>query len=266
MNKNIHEEVKEAYTKVIEEQQTGAVAKLAMYDENDKMKSELAYEQSYACGNPLAISGVKEGDTVLDLGSGAGLDLILAAEKVGPTGHVYGVDMTDAMLELAAKNIEKTDHKNITLVKGIIEDIPLESNSVDWIISNCVINLSPDKREVFTEINRILKPGGQLIISDIVANDLPQKILQSKELHSACIAGATSENKYVNILEEFEFADIEILSRFIYDEAQIKQLLLTDELPGMKKMLSKMDEVTIGNLINEVVGKVASIKFYAKKA
>ncbi len=132
-----------------------------------------AVEASFGCGNPVAYSSVKPGDTVLDLGCGAGLDLLIAAEKVGPEGKVIGVDMTDAMLEKARRTIESSGLKNIELRKGFVESLPVEADAVEWVISNCFINLSPDKGKVFAETARVLKPGGCMIVSEIVAQDLP---------------------------------------------------------------------------------------------
>ena len=169
----------------------GVVAKLADYtaEEMAALPSE-AVVNSFGCGNPVAFSDVEPGDVVLDLGSGAGIDLLLAAEKVGPQGKVIGVDMTDAMIEKARKNVAEAGLENVEVRKGIIEDLPVEDGSVDWVISNCVINLSPEKSKVFAEIVRALSPGGRILVSDIVAEELPQEILENQRLYSTCLAGA----------------------------------------------------------------------------
>ena len=159
-------------------------------------------DSSFGCGNPLAFAGVKPGETVLDLGSGAGLDLLMAASKVGPTGRVIGVDMTDTMIERARANASRYGYTNIDVRKGLIEALPVETSSVDWVISNCVINLSPEKDKVFAEIARVLKPGGRISISDIVVNDLPWWVLRSAALYMACVSGAISEPDYLDGLKQ----------------------------------------------------------------
>lgn len=152
---------------------------------------------SFGCGDPLLFAEVKEGEVVLDLGSGAGYDLLAAAEKVGPTGYVVGVDMTDAMIEAARKNAASAGFKNIEVRKGIIENLPVATESVDWVISNCVVNLSPEKDRVFSEIARVLKPGGRFSISDITADDLPPDVLRDANAYDGCISGAIPEEEYL---------------------------------------------------------------------
>jgi len=142
---------------------------------------------SFGCGNPLAYSEVKEGDVVLDLGPGAGLDLLIAARKVGPSGQVIGVDMTEEMISKAEENIKAAGVKNIEVRKGLIEELPVKSSSVDWVISNCVINLSPEKEKVFSEISRVLKPGGRMVVSDMVGENIPEWLRENKNLYSACL-------------------------------------------------------------------------------
>ena len=176
---------------------------------------------SFGCGNPLAFSGVQEGDVVLDLGSGGGMDLLIAAKKVGPQGRVIGIDMTDEMIAKARENIAAAGLKNAEVRKGIIEDLLVESSSVDWVISNCVINLSPEKHRVFAEIARVLKPGGQMRVSDIVAERLPAWVRESEAFYSACVAGAVSEQEYVEGLRSAGLEDVEVLERLVYDESQL---------------------------------------------
>ena len=163
------------------------------------------------CGNPLAITSLKEGEVVLDLGSGAGFDAFLASPRVGTTGRVIGVDMTDEMLEKAKENAHKGGYTNVEFRKGDIEDLPIEDASIDAIISNCVINLAPDKEKVFKEAHRVLKTGGRLMASDIVLiKPLPEELRQDKELLIGCVSGAILKPDYLKLLREAGFRDITI--------------------------------------------------------
>ena len=164
---------------------------------------EAAVAASLGCGNPTALAELKAGETVLDLGSGGGIDVLLSAKRVGPTGKAYGLDMTDEMLALAEENKRKSGLTNVEFLKGEIEYIPLPDNSVDVIISNCVINLSGDKDKVFGEALRVLKPGGRFAVSDVVVRgDVPAEVRTSMELWVGCIAGALEEIDYVKRLAE----------------------------------------------------------------
>ncbi len=171
-----------------------------------------AAEASLGCGNPTAVAELLPGETVLDLGSGGGIDVLLSAKRVGPTGYVYGLDMTDEMLELARKNQREAGIDNVEFVKGYIEDIPLAENLVDVAISNCVINLSADKPKVFAEMYRVLKPGGRLGITDVVA-DNHLSAVERKERGSwvGCIAGALTFEEYEHGLRNVGFGDIEMV-------------------------------------------------------
>lgn len=163
------------------------------------------------CGNPTAIASLKEGNIVLDLGSGAGFDAFLAAKKVGPTGKVIGVDMTDEMLKKARKNAQKGGFINVEFRKGDIESLPLDDNSVDVVISNCVINLAPDKAKVFKETYRVLKAGGSLMVSDVVLiKPLPEVLKNDKDLLVGCVSGAILKKDYLNLLKQAGFSDITI--------------------------------------------------------
>jgi SAM-dependent methyltransferase len=167
---------------------------------------------SLGCGNPTAVAELREGETVLDLGSGGGIDVLLSARRVGPTGHVYGLDMTDEMLGLARKNARKAEITNVEFVKGFIEDVPLPDAGVDVIISNCVINLSTDKPRVMREMFRVLRPGGRLGISDVVAaNELSPADRAERGSHVGCIAGALSFEEYEAELTAAGFAEISIV-------------------------------------------------------
>jgi SAM-dependent methyltransferase len=174
-------------------------------------------ELGLSCGNPLAFGHIRPGDVVVDLGSGAGKDVFLAAQKVGPAGRAIGVDMTPEMLTLAARNAEKfaatTGLTNVEFRKGLIEDLPVADGTADLVISNCVINLSPDKNQVFREVHRVLKSGGRMIVSDIVLNrELPVTIRENEQLYSACLAGALLREDYLQAIRDAGFRQVEILS------------------------------------------------------
>src|SRR5712692_3083928 len=172
---------------------------------------ELPLTASLGCGNPTALAELKPGERVLDLGSGGGIDVLLSARRVGPTGFVYGLDMTDSMLELAERNRIEAGIENVRFLKGVIEDIPLPANAVDVVISNCVINLSADKGRVLREAYRVLAPGGRFAVSDIVfLGRFPQAIRSDLEAWAGCIAGALEEETYRQLLAEAGFTPIEI--------------------------------------------------------
>src|SRR5687767_15046749 len=175
-----------------------AVAAADLYSAADKSHlPDAAVLASLGCGNPTAVAELREGETVLDLGSGGGIDVLLSGRRVGPTGKVYGLDMTDEMLAVARENQAKAKVQNVEFLKGEIEAIPLPDATVDLIISNCVINLSPEKDRVFAEAYRVLKPGGRLAISDIVVRGtVPAEVRRSLELWMGCVAGALEEGEY----------------------------------------------------------------------
>ncbi len=178
---------------------------------------EDALKASLGCGNPTALASLKPGETVLDLGSGGGIDVLLSARRVGPTGKVYGLDMTDAMLALARENQKKAGVENVEFLKGEIENIPLPDNSVDVIISNCVINLSADKDRVLREAFRVLKPGGRFAVSDVVTRgEIPAEVRQRILLWVGCIAGALDENEYRSRLDAAGFERIEVEPTRVY--------------------------------------------------
>lgn len=166
---------------------------------------------SLGCGNPTAVADLNEGETVLDLGSGGGIDVLLSAQRVGPTGRAYGLDMTDEMLELARANQRRVGADNVEFLKGTIEDIPLQDDSVDVIVSNCVINLSGDKRRVFTEAARVLRPGGRFAVSDVVADeDMDEATRRDIAQWTGCIAGALTRGEFESGLAAAGFTDIEV--------------------------------------------------------
>lgn len=242
----------------------GSVANIAGYsaEELTALPAE-AVGSSFGCGNPVAYAGVKEGDIVLDLGSGAGLDLLLAAKKVGPTGRVIGIDMTDEMIAKANENIRAGNFTNVEVRKGLIEDLPVESGSIDWVISNCVINLSPEKHKVFREIARVLKPGGTMLVSDIVAKDLPTELLSIPALYSSCIAGAISEEEYLAGLREAGLVEVKVLDRLIYDAQQIESFApaaLGEAFECTPQFSSRLSDYA-----REMEGRIWSAKIYGKK-
>lgn len=265
---DVHKLVSETYTNAVNNPgtgccggsscgtQKGVLAKLAGYDAGELADLPVeAVINSFGCGNPLAFSEVQPGDTVLDLGSGAGIDLIIAAKKVVPAGRVIGVDMTDAMIEKARASIAAAGLANVEIRKGFIEELPVDSASVDWVISNCVINLSPDKPRVFAEIARVLKPGGQMRVSDIVVRELPEAVRKSAALYSSCIAGAISEESYISGLKTAGLIDVAVRDRQVYDSPQI-EALIGSEL-GLDADTAKLAHSTVGNVWSAI--------FYARK-
>jgi SAM-dependent methyltransferase len=189
-----------------------------LYDEKQKAGIPVeAVLASLGCGNPTALATLNAGDTVLDLGSGGGIDVLLSAKRVGPTGKAYGIDMTDEMLALANENKRRAGAENVEFLKGEIERIPLPDESVDVIISNCVINLSADKRKVLSEAFRVLKPGGRFAVSDVVMRgDVPAAVKANMELWIGCVAGALEEQEFVRLLREVGFAKPSIEPTRVY--------------------------------------------------
>ena len=183
---------------------------------------EDAVKASLGCGNPTALATLAPGETVLDLGSGGGIDVLLSARRVGPTGFAYGLDMTDEMLQLAEKNRAEQGATNVRFLKGQMEDIPLPADSVDVVISNCVINLSADKGRVLREAFRVLKPGGRFAVSDVVAQgELPADLRRDMEAWVGCVAGALEEREYRRLLAETGFGEIAVEVTRVYDARQL---------------------------------------------
>jgi SAM-dependent methyltransferase len=196
---------------------------------NDAEKSGLpegAVLASLGCGNPTALIELKPGETVLDLGSGGGIDVLLSARRVGPTGKAYGLDMTDDMLALARENQRKAGQENVEFLRGEIENIPLPKNSVDVVISNCVINLSADKDRVLREAFRVLKPGGRFAVSDVVARgEVPDAVRKSMMLWVGCIAGALEEQEYTAKLAQAGFTGISVEPTRVYNIEDARRFL-----------------------------------------
>ena len=220
--------------------------------ETEGLPSE-AVAVSLGCGNPTALIDLKPGDTVLDLGSGGGIDVLLSAKRVGPTGKVYGLDMTDEMLALARENQRKVGATNVEFLKGTIESIPLPDNSVDVIISNCVINLSADKDAVLREAFRVLKPGGRFAVSDIVMRgEVPAEIRRNLELWVGCVAGALRDDEYVSKLQAAGFEEVTVDPWRVY------------RIDDARAFLAEAD-VDVDRIAPEVDGNVASAFIRARK-
>jgi arsenite methyltransferase len=210
------------------------------------------------CGNPVALASLREGETVLDLGSGPGLDCFLAAGKVGEKGRVIGVDMTHEMLEKARENALKGGYDNVEFRLGEIENLPVADNSVDAIISNCVINLSPDKARVFREAFRVLKPGGRLMVSDIVLEgELPQVIRESTAAYIGCISGSILKDDYLGLIAEAGFEDVEVIEESVFPiECMANDATAQAIIAGLDFPEEEMDR-----LMNSVVSaKVKAVK------
>ena len=210
------------------------------------------------CGNPVAFATLKKGETVLDLGSGAGIDCFLAADRVGEKGKVIGVDMTPEMIDRAMKNVLKSKYRNIKFLLGEIENLPVADNSIDAVISNCVINLVPDKVKAFKEIFRVLKPGGRLLISDIVLRkELPGPIKQSIEAYVGCVSGALLKTKYLDVISEACFKKVKVLNKTVFPVE-----FLTTDL-NVKALIDNSG-ITVKELKN-LGSSVLSIKVYGAK-
>ncbi|HET6595165.1 MAG TPA: arsenite methyltransferase [Anaerolineales bacterium] len=210
---------------------------------------------SYGCGDPITLASLEPGQTVLDLGSGAGLDCFFAAKKVGETGRVIGVDMTPEMIERAQSSAQRLDIQNVEFRQGYLEDLPVDSSSVDVIISNCVINLAPDKSKVFAEAFRVLKPGAKLAVSDIVTDGpLPDPIKKSLSAWAGCVAGAVEASEYIHRMEAVGFTNVSIVPVFFDRET------VDSAISGMKDV---MELKTIAR--NDIYKAVYSAKITAYK-
>ena len=234
------------------------ISKKMGYTEEDLKTVPEGANLGLGCGNPIALASLKEGETVLDLGSGAGFDCFLAAQKVGEKGKVIGVDMTSEMVEKASENAKKGNYGNVEFRLGEIEKLPVADSSVDAVISNCVINLAPDKRSVFMETFRVLKPGGRLMILDIVlTKELPDFIKNSIEAYIGCLSGAIMRDEYMEAIKAAGFQEIKIIDEtsfpieFMANDPTAKAVIEDLKIPSEK--------------INEIAGSVVSIKVYGVK-
>ncbi len=207
------------------------------YDVNDLESLPEGATMGLGCGNPLSLAEIQQGWKVLDLGSGGGVDVFLAAKKVGPDGHVTGLDMTDDMLEKARANAKKGGFANVTFTKGDIEEMPFADNSFDLVISNCVINLVPDKRKAYQEIHRVLKPGGMIAIADIATRgEMPEEIRKSAEAWAGCVAGAMDLSEYLKLVKSEGFTEVATRFENEYDFGKTEEYaILSIGLVGKKK-------------------------------
>jgi arsenite methyltransferase len=265
---HIRKKVREGYAKIAEGKDCCCgsaastceedISKNIGYSEEELASVPEGADLGLGCGNPVALASLKEGETVLDLGSGAGLDCFLAANKVGQKGRVIGVDMTPEMIDKARQNARKSKRENVEFRLGEIENLPVADNAVDVVISNCVINLSTDKQRVFQEAFRVLKHGGRLMVSDIVLlKELPEVIKKSVRAYIGCLSGAVMEDKYVGMIKAAGFHDVKIIERkffpveYMANDPTAKAILKDGKVP-MKK-------------IRESANSVASIRVYGSK-
>jgi len=258
MDKDIRQEVREFYGRLAEQAKSGSPASccsggtscctpianaIVLYDlDNLENLPEKAVNFSLGCANPLLLADLKEGEIVLDLGSGGGLDVLAASTYVGPSGKVYGLDMTEEMLELANRNKEQMGVTNVEFLKGYIEDIPLPDESCDVVMSNCVINLSHDKEKALAEAYRVLKPQGRLCIADIVSvKPVPDRARQLAALWVSCFAGALDVKEYESILRKVGFKDVEVQPALIY-QGKVLEDIAGESLEDLSESeLSELD-------------------------
>jgi len=253
--------VREGYAKIAKTENcccSPNIIKKIGYSEKELKFVPKGADFSLGCGNPIALASLKDGETVLDLGSGAGLDCFLAANIVGEKGNVIGVDMTPEMIDKARENCRKGKYKNVEFRLGEIENLPVADNTADIIISNCVINLSPNKKKVFKEAFRTLKPGGRLMISDIVLlKELPETVKKSVQAYIGCLSGAIMKDKCIELIKDAGFQDVKIVEEtrfpidFIVNDSTAKAIMKELNIPAKKAK----------NFANSV----ASIKVYGVK-
>ncbi|HWQ26914.1 MAG TPA: arsenite methyltransferase [Chlorobaculum sp.] len=271
---NIREAVKERYASTVREGNScgcsqkaddpdpgfiHSASKIAGYSEQELKSIPDGANLGLGCGNPVALAMIREGDIVLDLGSGAGVDSFLASNIVGDKGLVIGVDMTPEMVERARMNARNNGFRNVDFRLGEIENLPVESSTVDVIISNCVINLSTDKPKVFQEAWRVLKPGGRLMVSDMVLlEELPEYLDRSVEAYVRCIAGAVRKEKYLDVIQQAGFEEISVVGESHFPAELIAGQPLLRELAG--QMNIPMSE------LQRIAGTVVSLKVSAKKS
>lgn len=248
------------------ENSKGVAVQTAGYGEEIAGLPADAVVNSFGCGNPLAYADVRPGEVVLDLGSGAGIDLLLAAKKVGPAGRVIGVDMTDEMIARARRAIAAAGVAQVEVRKGLIEELPVEDESVDLVISNCVINLSPEKDRVFREIARVLKPGGRVSISDIVVEKLPGWLRRVPAVYDSCVGGAISEKKYLAGLAAAGLVETGVTERLVYEHAQLASLALSEIPARWKTVVRRLRlEWVVRRLAAAIEGRVWSARFVGHK-
>ena len=242
------EAAKWAQTRTATGAASGLIGRSLYEQQGSEALPEGALAASLGCGNPTLLADLRQGEVVLDVGSGGGVDVLLSARRVGPTGQAYGLDMTDEMLERARANQYESGLTNVEFLKGNIEDVPLPDSSVDVIISNCVVNLSPDKEAVFREAFRVLKPGGRLAISDIVLrHELPEPAATVMRSLTGCMAGALSEARYSGLLQSSGFRGVGIKPTQVYNEYDLVQMagepIDADGLPPATDMYATIREL-----------------------
>jgi SAM-dependent methyltransferase len=234
------------------------ISKKIGYSEEELKSVPEGSNLGLGCGNPVALASLKEGETVLDLGAGAGFDCFLAANKVGKKGKIIGVDMTPEMVEKARENVEKGGYDNVEFRLGEIENLPVADNSVDAVISNCVINLAPDKRKVFADAFRVLKPEGRLMISDIVLlKELPEEIKDSIEAYVGCVSGALLKDEYIQAIEDAGFQNVKI-----EDEVSFPAESVTND-PTARELIKKYS--ISPEKVEDVVSSIQSVRISAVK-
>ena len=267
--KNIKKVVREGYAKIAKQDDFCCAPTRSCCGSPDSAKNigkNLGYSEEelksvpegsnlgLGCGNPVALASFKERETVLDLGAGAGFDCFLAASRVGDNGKVIGVDMTPEMVEKARENAEKGGYSNVEFRLGEIENLPVADNSIDAVISNCVINLAPDKMRVFIEAFRVLKPGGRLMISDIVLlNELPEEIKGSIEAYVGCVSGAVLKDEYLKTIKEAGFQDVNIVDELsfpahnVMNDPTIKEFIQKFNIPDEKvaEVMSSIQSINV---------------------
>jgi len=265
--KEIKKVVREGYAKIAKQEDTCCapinpccgsplpeeISRKVGYTEDDLNAVPDGANLGLGCGNPVALASLKEGEVVLDLGSGAGFDCFLAANRVGKTGRIIGVDMTPEMIEKARRNAQKTGYENVEFRLGEIENLPVADNSVDIVISNCVINLVPDKKRAFQEMFRVLKPGGRMMISDLILlKELPSVVKESIGAYIGCLSGAILKEEYIGAIKDAGFTEIRII-----DEATFPVDYMANDPTA--QAFSKSFNITRES-IREVLGSVVSIK------
>ncbi len=238
--------------------QTGELSKKVGYTDEDLDSVPEGANLGLGCGNPVALASLKEGETVLDLGSGAGFDCFLAADRVGKTGQVIGVDMTPEMVRKARQNAKKGGYKNVDFRLGEIESLPVTDGTVDAIISNCVINLSPDKARVFREAYRVLKPGGRLMVSDIVLlQELPASVRTSVEAYVGCLAGAVMKDRYLDEIKKAGFKEVKVMEETTFPI----EYMVND--PTAKALMEGLE--MDAEMFKKLASAVLSVKVFALK-
>ena len=221
------------------------------YTAEDLAKVPEASNLGLGCGNPAALAGLEEGETVLDLGAGAGIDCFLASQKVGPSGRVIGVDMTPEMVDRARENVRRSGLQNVEFRLGEIENLPAADKSIDVIISNCVINLSPEKNRVFQEAFRVLKPGGRLLVSDLVlSRPLPKALRESVEVYAACVAGAMLRDDYLREIEAAGFRRVEVVSETSFPAEAVLDSSQASRVIRQLKISRQELEGAVGSVIS----------------